>query len=306
VNPSGSAAAMRAAAEAALTALGTGSRPARFSFGDAARTRWSYTPRDHAGAGLAEMGLRARKAFHRLLATALSRSGLAQAVTIMGLEEVLDLDEAGRLGRHSSGYHLAVFGEPEANGFTWRIEGHHLSVSATVVGDAVSVGPVFLGARPHKVACGHIEVVAPLGAEEAAARGLLDALPLDLRREALVDPVAPGDIRSGNSPRVTPSLLQPAGVAAAKLAEEHRGMLADLAGLYLGRLAPGVRPHTDPQELHFAFLGRAGVGHGHSYRVVGPGLLIEYCNHDGDHAHTVVRSPGGDFGYDLLAAGTGS
>jgi hypothetical protein len=42
----------------------------------------------------------------------------------------------------------------------------------------------------------------------------------------------------------------------------------------------------------------------HYYRIQGDDLLIEYDNttDDGNHAHTVLRRPRGDFGGDILAA----
>jgi len=296
---------MRAGVAAALAALGSQRRQvAQYGFNAPERTGWSYTPRGHAGISLAEMDLDGRKEFHRLLATALSRAAFAQAVAIMGLEEVLDLDEAGRLGRHGSGYYLAVFGDPAANRFCWRIEGHHLSVTATVVGDAASVGPVFLGARPHRVRSGRTPVLAPLDAEEMLARELVAALPTELHREAVITAAPPTDICSSNSEAVDRELLRPSGIAAAKLGDDHLRILADLVALYIGRIAPQVQPRSDTDALHFAFLGRNKAGAGYYYRITGPQLLIEYCNTDGDHAHTVLRTPGGDFGHDLLAAGS--
>jgi hypothetical protein len=41
----------------------------------------------------------------------------------------------------------------------------------------------------------------------------------------------------------------------------------------------------------------------HYYRVQGGDLLIEYdTTDDGNHVHTVLRRPRGDFGGDVLAA----
>ncbi|GAA2018779.1 DUF3500 domain-containing protein [Catenulispora yoronensis] len=296
--------AMRAATETVLAGLSqTQSDRVLHGFADPDRTRWSYTPRDHHGLSLTEMDVPTRKAFHRLLATALSRHAMAQAVTIMALEEVLDLDESGRKDRHSGGYYLAVFGRPGSPRMSWRIEGHHLSVTATIVGDAVAVGPVFLGANPHRVRAGRTAVLAPLGAEEHLARDLLASLPVDLHKKALITPVPPSDIRSRNQEQVNPRLIDPSGVPVAALDDEQRQMFAALLALYLERLAPPLRPSVKETELHFAFLGRNKEGAGHYYRITGPDLLIEYCNNTGDHAHTVLRTPGGDFGRDLITAG---
>src|SRR5215467_5737555 len=71
-----------------------------------------YRPRRRPGACLAVLSLPARKAAHRLLATALSDRCYAQAMAIVALEEVLDREEGWSHGRHSGDYWISVFGEP--------------------------------------------------------------------------------------------------------------------------------------------------------------------------------------------------
>jgi len=166
----------------------------------------------------------ARKAAHRLLATGLSEHAYAQAMAIVALEEVLDRKEQWRRGRHSGDYWVSVYGDPEGGEpWSWRFEGHHLSVTMTVAGDRVSPAPVFLGANPARVSYVGHPVSRPLGPEEDLVRALLDAM----------------------GPRA--------------------------------REAAVVASRAD--------------------------LLIEYdTTDDGNHAHTVLRRPRGDFGDDVLAA----
>src|SRR5262245_54817959 len=95
-------AAMRTVAGEFLAALDPDRREeAAYPADDPARTKWAYQPRPRPGTSLLGLGERARKAAHRLLGTAVSRPVLAQAVTIMALEEVLDVDEGGHRRRHS-------------------------------------------------------------------------------------------------------------------------------------------------------------------------------------------------------------
>src|SRR5579859_5454816 len=148
-----------------------------FGFTDPRRGQWSYLPGPRPGLPLSDMGGAARKAAHRLLATALSRPAFAQAVTIMALEEVLDIDEHGRLGRHSDGYHAAIFGAPGDDRWAWRFEGHHLSVNVTVTGGQPLIAPLFMGANPAQVRHDGHPVIAPLNREEELARAIVTALP---------------------------------------------------------------------------------------------------------------------------------
>src|SRR6266540_3368829 len=138
----------------------------RYPFDDEAVRRWiEYRPRERPGASLAERDGRSRKAAHRLLATGLSPHAYAQAMTIMALEEVLDRAEGWQEGRHSDDYRVVVFGDPALDDrWGWRFEGHHVSVTMTIVDDRVYPTPVFLGANPATVSYAGRPVVRPLAA----------------------------------------------------------------------------------------------------------------------------------------------
>ena len=170
---------MRAAAVTLLGRLDEGQRGlAARPFADDAARRWlEYRPRDRPGACLAELTPAARKAAHRLLATGLSEHAYAQAMGIVALEEVLDRKEQWRRGRHSGDYWVSVYGDPEdGQPWSWRFEGHHLSVTMTVAGGEVSPAPVFFGANPACVSYAGRPVSRPLGPEEDLVRALLDAI----------------------------------------------------------------------------------------------------------------------------------
>ena len=293
------AAEMRAAA-AALLATAEGRRSA-VDFGDAAARRWiEYRPQPRPGLSLTELGTTARKAAHRLLATALSPPAYAQAMTVLALEEILDRREGWARGRHSEDYSVIVFGAPGDDEWGWRFEGHHLSVTMTAVDGVVSPAPVFLGANPARVDLAGRAVLRPLGVEEDLGRELLLAMTPAARNRAVVAEQAPYDIRSG--PRPTASALAPAGVHRSDLRPDERAMLDQLVEIYTGRLA--VPFFTGSADVHFAWEGPPGPGTRHYYRIQSDDLLIEFDNTtaDGNHAHTVLRRPRGDFGGDLLAA----
>jgi|SRR5271165_7129433 len=301
---------MRAAAADLLAALDVDQRKlAVLPFRDDSLRRWlEYRPEPRPGACLALLTPAARKAAHRLLATALSEHAFAQAMVVVALEEVLDRQERGLVGRHSGDYWVCVFGDPTAGGpWSWRFEGHHVSVTMTVLGDEVSPAPVFLGANPARVSYAGRPVSRPLAPEEDLARALLDALGPAGRSAAVVADQAPYDIRSATSPRAQP-VLEPRGVAASALGPTARAALDQLVALYLDRLpaelAAGEAARVAAGDLHFAWEGPLTPGTRHYYRVQGDDLLIEYDNttNDGNHAHSVLRRPHSDFGDDILAA----
>jgi hypothetical protein len=298
--------AMTAAAGSLLSSLtGDERKDASFPFPSPLRRQWSYFPGDRYGIALSELSISGRKAAHKLLATALSRPAFTQAVTIMALEEVLDLDERGQVGRRSDGYHVAVFGSPDDDGWAWRFEGHHLSVNVTVTGGRPIVGPLFLGANPAQVRDhGGRVVAAPLLHEEDLARALVAGLPAALRHQAVISATAPGDIITTTAATAGP--LAPPGVPASRLPGEARSQLSQLLTVYLGRLAPELAEDEQRSlataDPTFAWAGGLRAGEGHYYRIQAPGLLVEYHNaqRGANHAHTVLRRPGDDFGASLL------
>ncbi len=72
----------------------------------------------------------------------------------MSLEQILhDANPKGRFARDPKWYFVSIFGKPSAEGtWGWRFEGHHLSLSFTVVeGHIASITPSFWGTNPGKV-----------------------------------------------------------------------------------------------------------------------------------------------------------
>jgi Protein of unknown function (DUF3500) len=301
---------MRLAATVLLKALqGPQLELAARPFADAAARRWlEYRPEPRPGACLADMSREARKAAHQLLSTGLSEHAYAQAMVIIALEEVLDRQERWRRHRHSNDYWVSVFGDPDGDDpWSWRFEGHHLSVTMTVSGDMVSPAPVFLGANPARVSYSGQAVSRPLPLEEDLARALLAGLDPAQRAIAVVSEQAPYDIRSGTRSRAQ-DRIEPVGIAAAALGPAPLALLGQLVTLYLERLpaelAAREAARVNAGGLYFAWQGPAAPGTRHYYRVQGDDLLIEYDNttENGNHQHTVLRRPRSDFGDDVLAA----
>jgi hypothetical protein len=246
-----------------------------------------------------------RKAAHRLLALGLSEHSFAQAMAIVALEEVLDLQERRTMDRHIGDYFVTVFGDPaQDDAWSWRFEGHHLSVTMTVAGDSVSPAPVFLGANPACVSYAGRPVSRPLGPEEDLGQALLDALGPAGRLTAVIADQAPDDIHSATSARA--GQVDPLGVAASTLGPTARALLEQIVALYLDRLPEALAAREAAKltdgELYFAWEGPLTRDGQHYYRVQAEDLLIEFDKTDPNHAHTVLRRPSGDFGADILAA----
>lgn len=197
---------MRARAGEFLASLGPVSRRrATVDIADREeRARWFYTPNPRRGLALNQMRPRQQQLALQLLASGLSEGGFTLANYSMSLENLLDRRESwgqrrGRLGgRDPQRYAVAIFGDPTAEVWSWRFEGHHLSIRYTVAGDLVSCTPLFMGLHPARPALPNgAALVTPMLPITLAVE-LLEGLPADQRAEAIIAPIAPIDIVTSN------------------------------------------------------------------------------------------------------------
>ena len=228
---------------------------------------------------------------------------------------VIALRQAGRgnwIRRDPGLYWFAIFGAPgHAEPWSWRIGGHHVAIQATIAGgEVVGAAPSFLGANPATVPSGPHAGSRAIDGEERLARALLAGLSPAQRLLAVVDPVAPPDILSGNGRRADLREV-PAGIRADQLEAPQLEALEALIRHYLERAAPDVAAiewtrvrdaGLDP--VTFAWAGPDAPGQGHYYAVRGPSLLLEYDNTQdrANHIHAVWRDAANDWGEDLLRA----
>jgi hypothetical protein len=239
----------------------------------------------------------------------------------MDLETVLKALEAAQraagpqpprgqvLERDPEKYFVSIFGTPSAKDtWGWRVEGHHVSLHFTVVnGSLVASSPSFFGSNPAQVREGPKKGLRILGAEEDAARALLQSLDAAQRSKAIINAAAPGDMVTMANVEITP--LSPSGLAAGEMTAAQRDLLLRLLDVYIGTMATDIAEDrlararkAGVEKIGFAWAGETERGKKHYYRVQGPTFLIEYDNtqNDGNHIHSVWRDFNGDFGRDLL------
>lgn len=284
-----------------------------FGFADAYRRDWHFVPRERRGLALADLDLEQRGWLKRWLDTALSARGVAKVDGVLELEGVLreleSTPERPALGRDPERYVIALFGEPsDTEPWAWRFEGHHLSLSFTVIDGEVASTPLFFGANPARVPSGPLTGKRLLGEEEDAARAFVKSL--DEARLALARPAggAPADVLL--QPGRKASFLEPAGVAATELDPAQREALVALVELYASNLEPELADRAlaalredGVESLHFAWLGGLDEGEPHYWRVQSRTFAIELDNtqNGANHVHTLWRDFTNDFGEDDLA-----
>lgn len=306
---------MRSACIRFLESLTSGLlKKALFDFETEERQRWHYVPRemfDRKGVCLKELNEKQQRAALGLVASSLSATGSQKAKAIIEHEAILGEIERSMGGtefmRDPGLYYFSVFGDPtNAEFWSWRADGHHLSLHFVVVNrDLVSHYPFFFGANPAEVRHGPKKGLRILSAEEDLARQLLSSLTREQKGKAIISPVAPDDILTRTAPKVEFEAVE--GLAAESMTTDQREMLINLIRVYVDRLPEEMakielKKLQDFHPIHFAWAGAEERGKGHYYRLHGPPLFIEYDNtqNDANHIHTVWRHLDDDFGMDLL------
>jgi hypothetical protein len=297
---------------------------ATFPFEGPERTHWHFIPTEmfpRKGLLIRDMTPAQRATAHDLLKAGLSQRGYMTATQIMDLENVLRGIEAAQRSQGTSAeaaramerdpekYFFSIFGTPsQKDTWGWRVEGHHISLHFNVInGTLVAAAPTFFGSNPAEVREGPKKGLRILGAEEDAARALLESLDASQRAKAIIKTDAPGDLLTMANVKIDP--LSPDGLVASAMTASQRTLLTKLIDVYAGLMASDLAAariermkKAGEEKIAFAWAGPVARGEKHYYRVQGPTFLIEYDNtqNDGNHIHSVWRDFAGDFGEDLL------
>ena len=286
---------------------------AGFEFTDPLRFDWHFIPRPRKGLPLKEMTGEQKALASGLLASGMSQSGYIKAETIISLEQILASIEKGKGPvRDPELYFFNIFGKPGSTDphkpWGWRVEGHHLALNFTIVGDkGIAGGPIFMGTNPAEVRDGPREGLRVLGEEEELARKLVKSLNDDQRKKGIVQAEAPKDILSLALREAKP--LEPAGILLPELDAAQKELLNSIIVLYAERVRPELAADdlakilkAGVDKIGFAWAGGLERGQPHYYRIQGPTFLIEYDNtqNNANHVHSVWRDFEDDFGVDLL------
>lgn len=300
------------AARAFLSALEPGQRErAVFALEAPERLDWHFVPRERPGVKLGELGEGARTAFASLLDAGLSARGVERVEGVIELERLLRELES-RPGRPATwrdpdAYAVTVFGEPDgARPWGWRLEGHHLSLTFTRVGEALAVTPAFVGANPARVDGGPGPDGRLLGRQEDLARALVRSLDEGQLALARVAQEAPADVFY--TPERRARLDAHDGIVGERLEPAQRALLEQLLEAWLDGWPPptsaAARERLGPTEgLRFTWMGSLAPGEPHYWRIDGLHAVVEWDNvqNGANHAHCVWRDLERDHGADLLA-----
>lgn len=303
----------------------------RFDLGsDAWRRWWNIHPflMRH-GLLLESLADQQREVALRLLEATLSPGGYRTGRDVMRLNHTIGEITGSWTEFGEWVYFVSLFGEPSATEpWGWQIDGHHLIVNCFVLGDQVSITPLFMGSEPVVAETGIYAGTSVLQPEQNEGLELINALRADQREKAILyssilSTDLPPERGIGSDGRVQTAAFRDnqqvpyEGIRADALSEGQREQLLRLATLYADKLRRGhaeqwletVAQHLD--GTYFLWMGGTGPEDVFYYRIHSPVVLIEFDHQPGIafdtgeptrvHIHTVVRTPNGnDYGMDYL------
>lgn len=310
--PSG--AEMRERASRLLTTLNTQQRNATlFGFGTRDRTAWNFMLGSRRAPGLAleQMTVEQKDLALDLLASGTSSLGLEKAENIMLQQDILR-DEWGKgsADRNRERFSLQIYGEPNATApWSWRWEGHHLSLTFTMVNDQiVSTTPSSFSSEPNTVPSGPHAGLVVLKEEETLGRALFTDFSDANRRTALISSASPGNIQSNSGTEISVARQQ-AGLALGEMSASQSDIAKRLLEVYILDVLP--RPLAAQQQarlnsedidaIRFGW-GGADLGGSIYYRLTGANILIEFASlrNQPQHLHAVFHDTARNFGRHVL------
>ena len=305
---------MMDAAKAFVSSLNDQQRAkATFEYMDGERIFWYYPPMNRPGLALRDMEPAQRELAMAVMASGLTSESYEQAKLIIEHEDVLGPleKEQGVVSflRDTSLYYFTIFGEPgEKDPWGWRVEGHHISLHFSIMGDKViSTTPFFFGANPAEVRNGPKTGLRILGVREDLGFDLMNSLDEKQVEESIICDAAPADIVTFNSSKA--SLMTYEGLPASKMNGEQKELLMALVSEYVNQVRTDLAEQkladlkkTGLDHLHFAWAGPVSKDEPHYYRIHGGDFVVEFDNRQNgaNHIHSVWRDVENDFASDVL------
>jgi hypothetical protein len=303
----------------------------QLSFNDTSRLKWNNLPvgmRARAGVSIGNMDNEQRKLVHRILSASLSSQGYLKSTSIMHLDELINrfydtlyvkkafsdttYNFLKSLQWSPKNYYFAFFGSPTETQWGYKLEGHHLSINFTFVGDQISITPFFVGTDPAEYLFSEYAGLRVLGQEEDLGLRLINQLTEAQKKKAVASTEVPGDIitaaESGKR------LIDYWGIKGTELNKDQKDIVQHIIKEFVFNLEYEkaiveydkiLKAGID--KIYFGWIGGFKEKEAHYYILNGPTFLIEFDNNGGprreaNHIHAIWREKENEYGEDVLKA----
>ena len=275
------------------------------------RKIWNFIPKERNGLRWDALAKSQQAAFKISLKSFLSKEGIQKTFEIMQLEELVRIMEGRPIGdtrRDPSNYCINFYGKPGDDFWTFRYEGHHVSLNFSGMKDKiVSATPFFWGTNPAIAKEGPKKGLEVLKDEQRLPRALVCSLSSSQKSKAVVYAKTPRELLTRAKSIAPP--LDDNGLPYSEMTTNQQIKFIEIIDIYMRRYSKNVTSaivkewkKNDWKDYKFAWAGGTSIGDPHYYRIKGPVLLLEYCNTQGgaNHLHTSIRDYQNDFGDDAF------
>lgn len=283
-------------------------------FEDHDRQSWNNLPAHsyaRQGISLGALNDTQKMALHRLLQSGLSDQGYLKAQLIIRQDQQHRMDvfteegfETDRTMYGHDYYYITIFGTPgKEQRWSWRFEGHHLSMHFTITPTDIHVTPMFFGVDPREVKSGPYAGYSFMRTESEVAYRLINSLSPQQEDASRLPGRMPDDVltQKGREPHVRKMY----GLAYREMNLSQQEDLLRLVrawvfnlDLTLARREMEAIRKAGTERLHFAWSGGKDPEAARYYRIQGPQCIIEYDNrtYEAWHIHSLWRNLEEDYG----------
>ncbi len=284
---------------------------ANLPFEDTSRTKWSNLPFEQVirkGIQWKDLADSQRIIIHNLLRTVLSAQGYQKLLFIIQYDEATHerltkaaSSIANRYGNQN--YWFTIFGTPERNKiWSWKFEGHHISLNFTYSPNGVTCTPMFVGINPALVTSGAYSGYRLMFEENDFGNQLFNDLSEGLKQKAIVrEHPKDADVMTqiGNEAH----LKDKKGVSYTEMTPKQQLLVENILRAWVDNLNPILakekmnRILSRKNKLIFTWQGSQNSNDLHYYSVKTDNFIIEFTNRDGGiyHYHTLWRDLSEDF-----------
>lgn len=284
---------------------------ANLPFADTSRLHWDNLPMElvtRKGVQMKELADSQRVAVHALLRTVLSQQGYQKILFIIQYDEstherllAANNPIASRYGNQN--YWVTIFGNPETDKtWSWKFEGHHISLNMTFSPGGVTCTPMFTGVNPALTSTGPYAGYHIMFEENDFGNQLFNDFDEKLKQKARTgDLPTDADVmtRTGNEPH----LKEKTGVSFKEMTAKQQLLVENIIKAWVENLSPALatekmkRILAHKNEIYFTWKGTMNTGELHYYALHTEDFIIEFTNRDGGigHYHTLWRDLTEDF-----------
>ena len=300
------------AANAVLKTLSPAQKAvANLSFQDTSRVKWSNLPLEQVyrqGIQMKDLADSQRIAIHSLLRTVLSQQGYQKFMFIMQYDEATHerltkakSPIAQRYGNQN--YWFTIFSEPSLDKiWSWKFEGHHISLNFTYSPKGVTCTPMFVGVNPALTTTGPYAGFNIMFEENEFGSQLFNSLSDDLKKKAITMPLPQtADVMTQTGKEA--HMNDKKGVSFKEMTLKQQILVENIIRAWVENLTPALAQEkmkkilANKNNILFTWQGSNNTNELHYYSVKTSSFIIEHTNRDQGiyHYHTMWRDLSEDF-----------